>query len=76
MKAYSLVIIIICCICRCTSVEIKPDLKKNILNFGYGINFKYEGMLAHPFHRFYVVTTFILPTVSDLKFLTINFDET
>ena len=63
-------------ICRYTSVEIMPELKKNILKFGYGINFKYEGMLAHSFDRFYVVTKFILPTVSDLKFSTINFDET
>ena len=77
MKAYSLIfILIIYCICRYTSVEIKPELKKNILNPGYGINFKYEGMLAHSFDRCYVVTTFILPTISDLKFSTINFDET
>ena len=32
-------------------------------------------MLAHSFHRFYVVTKFILPTVEDLKFLTLNFDS-
>ena len=77
MKAYSLaIIIIIYCICRYASLEIKPELKKMILNFGYGINFKYEGMLAHSFDRFYVVTKFILPTISDLKFSTINFDET
>ena len=33
-----------------------PELKKNILSFGYGVNFKYEGMLAHSFDTFYVVT--------------------
>ena len=33
-------------------------------------------MLAHFFDRLYMVTKFILPTVSDLKFLTITFDET
>ena len=44
MKTYSLTILItIYCICRYASVEMKPKLKKNILNFGYGINFKYEG---------------------------------
>ena len=43
---------------------------------GYGINFKYQGMLAHSIDRFYVVKKFILPTISDLKFSTINFDET
>ena len=44
-----------------------PELKRNILNFGYGINFKYEGMLLHSFDTFYVVTKFIFPTINDLK---------
>ena len=52
-----------------------PELKKNILNFGYGINFKYEGMLAHSFDRVYVATKFILPIINDLKFLPIDFNE-
>ena len=74
MKAYSLVIIFIfmLCFCKYTLLEIMPELKKNILQFGYGINFKYEGMLAHSFDRFYVVTKFILPLVSDLKFSSIK----
>ena len=76
MKVYSLfiiiIIIIICYVCRCTSVKIKPELKKNILKFGYGINFKYKRMLAHSFDRSYVVTKFILPTINDLKFSTLN----
>ena len=75
MKAYSLILIIICYICRYAPTEIKPELKKNILNFHYGINYKYEGMLAHSFNRFYVVTKFILPTVKDFKFSMINFDD-
>ena len=54
MKAYSLIVIFICYICKYTSVDIMPELKRNILNFGYRINFKYEGMLAHSFDRFYV----------------------
>ena len=60
MKAYSLIVIFvfICCICKYTSVEIMLELKRNILNFGYRIDFKYEGMLAHSFDRFYVVTKF------------------
>ena len=64
MKAYSLLIILIitCYIYRYASLEIKPQLKKNILKFGSGINYKYEVMLAHSFNRFYVVTKFILPT--------------
>ena len=66
MKAYSLIFITYCT-CQYTSVEMKPELKKNILNFGSGINFKYEGMLAYYFNRFYAVTKIILPTINDLK---------
>ena len=58
------------------SIKIKPKLEKNFLNFGYGINYKYEGMLAHSFDRFYVVTKFILPMIGDLKFLKLDFDDT
>ena len=47
-----------------------PELKKNILNFGYGVNFKYEGMLSHSFDRFYIVTKFELPKTKDLKLAT------
>ena len=32
-------------------------------------------MLAHSLNRFYVVTKFILPTIEDLKFPTLNFDN-
>ena len=53
-----------------------PELKRYILNFGYGINFKYEGMLAHSFDRFYVVMKIALPTMEDLKFLPIKVDST
>ena len=75
MKMYSLFDVTICCIQRYTAIEIKPELRKNILKFGYGINYKSEGMLAHSFDRFYVVTKFILPTVQDLKFPTLKFDD-
>ena len=60
MKAYSHIIIFICCVCGYTSVDIMPELKRSILNFGYRINFKYEGMLSHSFDRFYVVMKFVL----------------
>ena len=53
-----------------------PELKRNILDFGYGVNFKYEGMLSHSFDRFYVVTKFEIPKVEDLKLTTINSDPT
>ena len=75
MKAHSLIFIFICCIWKYTSVDIMPELKRNILNFGYGINFKYEGMLSQFFDRFYVVIKFVLPTIKDLKFSPIEFDS-
>ena len=58
----------------CSAVDIMPELKKNILNFGYGVNFKYEGMLSHSFDRFYIVTKFELPKTKDLKLATLGFD--
>ena len=76
MRAYSLIIILICCVCKYTSVDIMPEIKSNTLNFGQRINFKYEGMLSHFFDRFYVVPIFILTTIKDLKFLPIKFDST
>ena len=51
-------------------------LTREDLKFSYGINYKYEGMLAHSFDRFYVVTKFMLPMVGDLKFLKLDFDFT
>ena len=62
--------------CTSTYTRIKPELKKNILNFGYGINCKYAGMLAHFFDRFYVVTKFMLPSLGDLIISDINYDNT
>ena len=58
-----------------SAIDIMPELKRNILNFGYGVNFKYEGMLSHSFDRFYVVAKFELPRVEDLKLTTIAFDS-
>ena len=58
-----------------SAIDNLPELKRNILNVGYGVNFKYEGMLSHSFDRFYVVTKFELPRVADLKLTTIDFDS-
>ena len=65
----------ICHFYQSTSTKIKLELKKNILNFAYGINYKYEGMLAHSFDRFYMVTKLILPSIGGLKFSTLNYDN-
>ena len=53
-----------------------PELKKIVLDFGYRANFKYEGMLAHSFERFYVVTKFDMPKIEHLKLTTFTFDLT
>ena len=58
----------------CSAADIMPELKKNILNYGYGVNFKHEGMLSHSFDRFYIVTKFELPKRKDLKLATFGFD--
>ena len=57
------------------SIKINLELQKNILKFGYGINYKYEGMLAHLFDRFYIIVKFMLPSMGDLKFSNLNFDH-
>ena len=71
----NLLIILYCFHCKYSSVKIKPKLHKNVLKFGYGINYKYEGMLAHSFDRFSVVTKFILPMMDDLKLSPIKYHK-
>ena len=60
--------------CNTSAVSIMPELKQNVLRFGYGVNFRYEGMLAHLFDRFYVVTRIEIPKVSDLNLTVFQFD--
>ena len=57
-----------------SAVSIMPELKQNVLRFGYGVNFRYEGMLAHSFDRFYVVTRIEMPKVLDLNLTVFQFD--
>ena len=61
-------------VCTISATNTMSELKKNVLNFGYGANFKYKGMLAHSFVSFYVVTKFEMPKVEDLKLTTFTFD--
>ena len=56
-------------------IKFNPELQKNVLKFGYSINYKYEGMLAHSFDRFYIVTKFMLLLIGDIKFFRLNFDH-
>ena len=72
---YTTLTILLYLSCRYSSVKIKPELQINVLKFGYGINCKYEGMLAHSFDRFYVVKKIILPTLDDLRLSPIKYDK-
>ena len=53
----------------------ETELQNNVLKFGYGINYKYVGMLSDSFDRFYVVTKFELPKVQELQFDIIPYDK-
>ena len=75
MRFYSF-LSILCQFYQSPYTKIKPKLKRSILNFGCGINYKYEGMLVHSFDRFYVVTKLILHLIGDLKFSNLNYDNT
>ena len=46
-----------------------PDLFKNQLHFGYGINYKYNGKLYHNLDRVWVVHRLVIPQIKDLNSL-------
>ena len=73
MKLYAFLLFVILVVGN--SIKFNPELQKNILKFGYGINYKYEGMLAHSFDRFYIIMKFMLPSIGDIKFSNLNFDQ-
>ena len=66
--------LIILCMYSTSALSIMPELKHNVLRFGYGVNFRYEGMLSHSFARFYIVTKIEIPKVSDLNLTMFQFD--
>ena len=66
-------ILVILYVCSTSVVSIMPELKHNILRFGYGVNFRYEGMLSHSFDRFYVVIKIEIPKVLDLNLTLFQF---
>ena len=70
------ILIVLTCVYSNLAIDAKPELKNNVLNFGYRVNFKYKGMLSHSFDRFYIVTKFEMPKVKDLKLKTFTFDLT
>ena len=74
MKLYTFSLVIVMLVAS-NSIKFNLELQKYILKFGYGINYKYEGMLAHSFDRFYIITKFMLPSMGDIKFSNLNFDH-
>ena len=68
--------IVVLSLCKAVTIDMMPELKKNVLNFGYGANFNYEGMLTHSFDRFYIVAKYEIPKVKHLQFTTFTFDLT
>ena len=76
MKFYTFILVNIVVVTMSRGITFSPELQKNILKFGYNINYKYEGLLAHLFDRFYIVTKFMLPSMGDIKFSKLNFDHT
>ena len=76
MKFIYTICFLLFCVYKDLAIDIMPELKKNVLKVGYGVNFKYEGMLSHSFDRFYVVTKFELPKIKDLRLTTFSFNLT
>ena len=62
------------CMCKNIAIDTMPELKRNMLNFGYRANFKYEGMVSHSFDRFYAIAKYEIPNIKDLKLTTFSFD--
>ena len=71
-----LVVIVLTLMHLIVAVNIMPELKYNVLNLGYGVNFKYKGMLSHSFDRFYVVAKYEIPKIENLKLTTFSFHLT
>ena len=77
MHSYSIFItVLLISLCKVLTIDVMPELKKNVLNFRYGANIKYEGMLTHSFDRFYVVAKYKIHKVQHLQFTTFSFDLT
>ena len=67
-------LILIVLVCGTSDVGIMPELKHNVLRLGYGVSFRYEGMLSYSFNRFYVVMKMEIPKVSNLNLTLFQFD--
>ena len=72
----TLIVVILISMHEVLAVDVMPELKKNVLNFRYGANFKYEGTLTHSFDSFSVVAKYKIPKIENLKFTTLSFNLT
>ena len=61
-----LLYILLFCFTGLVSAGESPDLYKNQLHCGYGINYKYNGKLYHNLDRVWVVHRVVIPQVGDL----------
>ena len=75
MKFCTFALMIISLVEVSKGIKFNLELQKNVFKFGYGINYKYEGMLVHLFDRFYIVTKFMLSLIGDIKFSRLNYDH-
>ena len=71
---FQLILLVIFYVYGTSAVSIMPELKCNVLKFGYGVNFKHEGMLLHSFDRYHVVVKIEIPKISDLQLSMFQFD--
>ena len=62
----TLIIVVLISLHEVLAIDVMPELKKTVLNFGYSVNFKYEGMLTHSFDRYYVVAKYEIPKIESL----------
>ena len=69
-----LLFLIILCVYGTSAISIMPELKHNILRFGYGVSMRHEGMLSHSFDRFYIVTKIEITKVLDLNLTLFQLD--
>ena len=76
MNVYTFILVTIIVVTMSRGIKFSPELQKNILKFGYSINYKHEGISTHSFDRFYIITKLMLPSMGDIKFSKLNFDHT
>ena len=73
MKLYVFLLFIILAVGD--SIKFNPELQKNILKFGYGINYKYKACWPTHLTGSISLQKFMLPSLGDIKFSNLNFDH-